>query len=169
MEARDASSVRKVSLIDHSYTSTMVNTGTFPLNICIVYIIINKRTIQLIYFVACSLLIFRFSVRRLGKIFENNCLLEREDEITTIQLYQNSEIIYLNLNHVETYPRPTFILAKSLSLFLQDRNNFVLSASITSIKGFEFIQIDQEKKWFEYRSLPNTTNNIQTVLEYILR
>ena len=42
-----------------------------------------------------------------------------------------------DLNHVETFSSSTFIIAKSVSMFLWERNKFVSSANTTSIIGFD--------------------------------
>ena len=86
-------------------------------------------------FAACSLLICTFSVRRLGKVCGSNCLFGTgwsNNHLALLTFRDN----FSGLNYVMTFSSSTFILTKSVSM-LWDRNKFVPSAKVTSIKAFD--------------------------------
>ena len=74
--------------------------------------------------------------KKLGKVYGRNCLFERESNKNHLVLSTLRDNLF-DLNHVETYSSSTFIIAKSESMFLWERNKFVSLANTTSVKVFD--------------------------------
>ena len=73
--------------------------------------------------VTCSLLICISSIRRLGNVCGRNCLFERWWNKDHLVLSISRDNLF-DLNHVETLSSSTFIITKSVSMFLWERNKF---------------------------------------------
>ena len=95
---------------------------------CLLYrcVVSRKKFYQ---WIRLKFLICIFSIRRLGKVCWNNCLFEIGWKNNHLVLLKFRDYLF-DFNHVETFSSSTFILSKSVPMFLWDRNKFVLSALV---------------------------------------
>ena len=129
-----------------------------PGNIWVVYIIMNKRKMWFAYYISWFIenvyafkhftayhidVLFPGQIfinmyilnKKVGKVCGSNCFFERGWNNNHLILSTFGDILF-DVNHVETFASSTFILSKYVSMFLWNRNKFVLSAN-SFIKGFE--------------------------------